>query len=419
MNAEHDLDRALGAWFGAEAAPAPPPEPIERIVETTRHRRPLPSVVAGIGGHWVGSPPTRAGYRLGTRPVPVLAVVALIAILLAGVALLVGGRTPAPPLPVRHTYFNELIAASDLPTPMLRPVLVPLADGRVLIVGNGDDPTTRAYVFDPATGTSVGAGPMVSADSLFASSAVRLADGRVLIVGDVANEIFDPTTMRFADVGPGVTARSGAAAVLLQDGRVLIAGGSTLGDGAALRSAELFDPATSMFSMTGSLVAQTSGPLAMLPDGRAFMASGGIVEVYDPATGTFSATGTIPLGVGSQVQVVTDDGLVVLLGSTGLYDKAAAGTWDPTSRMVFAGRGLPQPVMGATLLDDGRILVTGGSGNSSWSGIYDPRTEMTVEIEATRAYRPTSTRLSDGRVLIVGGLVDRRLKGMPTVQIFQ
>ena len=39
MTAQNDLDRTLSAWFGAEAAPAVPPEPLARSIETTRARR--------------------------------------------------------------------------------------------------------------------------------------------------------------------------------------------------------------------------------------------------------------------------------------------------------------------------------------------------------------------------------------------
>ena len=42
MTAQHDLDRTLGAWFGTEAAPAPPPEPLARILEIDARRRPRP-----------------------------------------------------------------------------------------------------------------------------------------------------------------------------------------------------------------------------------------------------------------------------------------------------------------------------------------------------------------------------------------
>jgi hypothetical protein len=92
--------------------------------------------------------------------------------------------------------------------------------------------------------------------------------------------------------------------------------------------------------------------------------------------------------------------------------------WDPASRTFSISRN-QNPVMGATLLDDGRIYLTGGLSNSSWAGIYDPISGATIPAQAPTAFRPTTTRLSDGRVLIVGGLLNGHLRAVPTVQIFQ
>jgi hypothetical protein len=161
MTAQYDLDRALGAWFGAEAVPAPPAEPLTRVLETTRRRRPRPSVVASIGSHWVD------GWQLklipdettNLRPALVVALVALLVLATAGAALLVGQwlRAPVPPR-IPHVYVNELVQSPDLPAPKALPMLVPLIDGRVLAIGDGGDggdQTTTGVVYDAR-----GDGPM-------------------------------------------------------------------------------------------------------------------------------------------------------------------------------------------------------------------------------------------------------------------
>src|SRR5262245_25463511 len=58
----------------------------------------------------------------------------------------------------------------------------------------------------------------------------------------------------------------------------------------------------------------------------------------------------------------------------------------------------------ATLLRDGKVLVVGGSGDTS-AEIYDPTTKtFTATGDMTTARgRPTATLLDDGKVLIVGG----------------
>ena len=270
MTAQNDLDRALGAWFGAEATPAPAPELLARILETTHARRPRPFLMAGIGSHWVteGSTNGARGGAARLRPALVIALVALLVLALVGGAMFVGSRLLTPPVPVGHVYRNELVGAPNLPTPLARPVLMPLLDGRALAIGNdGGTSATTAYIFEPATGAVLPEGPMTSAGPV--SSAVRLRDGRVLIIGEVSAGIFDPATLMLTHVGPMVAARSGANVALLSDGRVLIAGGTPPGGNPgidpALKSAELFDPDTLTFSPTGPIGTPTGGG-SMLPE---------------------------------------------------------------------------------------------------------------------------------------------------------
>lgn len=424
MTAQNDLDRTLGAWFGEEAATAAPPEPLARAIESTRNIRPRPALAAWIGSAWIGAGSTSGvrGGIAGLRPVLVLALVGLLALALAGGAVLVGSRLIAP-RPIPHSYVNELVTAPDLPTPMSSPTLVTLADGRVLVIGDGGAfrQGIAALIYDPATGASVSAGPMVPPGQ-WAGPAVPLKDGRILILGDGVYQVFDPTTLQFAAVGPVVIPRSGGSAALLLDGRVLIAGGvppgETAGDVPALRSAELFDPVTMTSTPTGSIGTLTGGgPMVTLPDGRVFMATDPAAEIYDPATGTFGAASTTTSGGrGWGHPVVLPDGRVVVAGPTGLYSGGSIAVWDPISS-TFSVSSLPEPLFGATLLDDGRVLLVGlcRVGSAGWTGVYDPANGVTTPTPGTRACRPAATRLPDGRVLIVGGVEP----AVPTVQIFQ
>jgi WD40 repeat protein len=413
MTTQNDLDRTLGAWFHADATTTPPAEPLAVVIESTRNVRPRPALVAWVGSSWIGAAETN-GVRDGIarlRPAFVVALILLLALALAGGALLVGSRLLPPP-PLRHTYLDQLVSAPGLPTPMGAPTLATLLDGRVLVMSNSRLPNT-ALLYDPSTGMSVPAGAMVAPDRQV-GSAVRLRDGRVLVTGDGVSEVFDPTTLQFAPVGPMMTARSFPGLALLPDGRVLVAGGASPAASTDLRSAELFDPDTASFSPTGTM-SFGIGPMGPLPDGRLFVASSPNTEVFDPRSGTFTFAGVIPGGVTAATSL--PDGRVVIVGVTGMQSGGYVGVWDPTRRTygeVWGGSG-SHPLWSATALDDGRVLVSGGR-PAPWAGVLDPATGQMTGVDAPTDGRPASTLLPDGRVLIVGGLATG---AGSSVQIFQ
>ena len=277
-----------------------------------------------------------------------------------------------------------------------------LDDGGVLVTGpewGGAGHLPRiAEVYDPSVGvwTSVGR----FRQQAFHTS-VLLADGAVLIMGGWLEqwnaarvaEIYDPSTVEWFKAGRMGQLRAEHAAVVLQDGRVLVAGGvGGAGEKLALASAELFDPQTDTWSPTGSMARGRSLPTAtLLADGRVLVLGGrdgegnalSSAEVYDPSTHTWS--------------IVAD-----------MAD----------SRMFHT----------ATLLNDGRVLVTGGGAQRAvmleFVDVFDPRVGIreggnilaSVEIfdPATGSWSPaadmsearkahTATLLPDGRVLVAGG----------------
>ena len=155
-------------------------------------------------------------------------------------------------------------ATGPLATPRGAPMAALLADGRVLIAGGsgpsdplsrgapaeGGDALASAEIFDPRTGSFHPTGTMATARR--GGVMLRLASGKVLVAGGLGKgalasaELFDPLADggrgAFSATGGLATARDGAAAALLPDGRALLVGG-TDPTGGALASAELYDSA--------------------------------------------------------------------------------------------------------------------------------------------------------------------------------
>jgi hypothetical protein len=214
----------------------------------------------------------------------------------------------------------------------------------------------------------------------------------------------------FTATGSMATPRTGHSATLLFNGKVLIAGGSPVGFGNGnLASAELYDPSTGAFTQTGSMTTPRAGHRAtLLADGRVLITGGTSFELYDPLTGTFTPAGATNTAFGPFSIVTLADGRVLLTGCAIPCNAAAAELYDPaTGRYATVGT----PGAGgdtATLLVDGRALITGGC-PADYSGtkaqLFDPGTGMFsfTDLMPTGCMNiNTATLLLNGKVLVAG-----------------
>jgi hypothetical protein len=291
-----------------------------------------------------------------------------------------------------------------------------LLDGRVLVIGWAGEPE----LFDPATGQFASAGgPGVGIGQ--GGKAIALLDGTVLLVpsGSIEARIYDPGTGTFRYTGRLSAMRGFPNAIRLQDGQVLVVGGTDFAGGAH-SSAELYSPADGTFRPVGSLnLARVASSATLLPDGRALFAGGTEItspgfgqcvssaELYDPSTETFSITGNM---TAERCSLWWSDAPVLSNGKVLVAGGASADLYDPvTGTFAFAGWMTIQRIAASvTLLSDGRVLVAGGTtqGQALQSAeLYDPSTGgfvRTVDMSVGRLQH-AATRLRDGRILVTGG----------------
>ena len=226
-------------------------------------------------------------------------------------------------------------------------------------------------------------------------SATLLPDGRVLIAGGttVANlltsaELYDPSAGTFTAAGNMISGGSGVG-VLLVGGSVLIAHDLNIYTQSA--AAELYDPVTGAFSGTGNQLVDGHQQASLLADGRVLLAiCCGAEQFYDPASRTFSFTGAMagicPDGF---AMAPLPNGTVLVSGgyceetnvasASAAFSHPATGSFNPTGPMLRR-----RDNHTATLLGDGTVLIAGGQDPATATNNFDPGVLSSAEREGQR-----------------------------------
>jgi N-acetylneuraminic acid mutarotase len=280
------------------------------------------------------------------------------------------------------------------------------------------------------------------ADRGYGPAATLLPNGRVLLTGGTdgtvldfaplaSTEIYDPVADQWSSGASMANPRAYHTVTLLQNGKVLVAGGSVAGGigNSVTANAELYDPSTNRWSQAGNMAnARSNHTATLLRDGKVLVAGGfGAVvagergtasaELYDPSSNTWSSTTSMATARLYHTATLLPNGKVLVAGAYGcsttcsadasaeLYDPSS-NTWSSTTSMTTA-----RDRHTATLLPNGKVLVAGGDSCSTTCSadtraeLYDPSSNAwsSAGNMANARSAHTATLLQNGKVLVAGG----------------
>jgi hypothetical protein len=306
------------------------------------------------------------------------------------------------------------VSNATLPNPLQRPTATLLPTGVVLIAGGVNETTgldsVASYLFtenynvssdethgalSATTGLNISSAASLNT-ARDSHTATLLSTGKVLVTGGYNNgqilnsfELYDPATQVWTEPSAHtISARYRHAATLLLDGTVLVTGGqSTTGSLSALSSAEIYNPVTNTWSAAGTMsTPRVFHTATLLADGTVLI-TGGINDV------------------GATLQSAEIYYPTYYTGSNG-----TPGTFMPLSAQMISARNQHT----ATQLVDGNVLIAGGAATiyQQTSEYYNPTTQSFASVAQsftqtanliTARDRTFAWLLQNGKVLVEGG----------------
>lgn len=256
--------------------------------------------------------------------------------------------------------------------------------------------------------------------TLLPNGLVLIAGGWSLEGRTASTELYDPKTGDFRLAANMLGPRASMTATLLKNGQVLIAGGDSARNTPQF-TAEIYDPDTNEFAPSGELNQGRSAHTAtLLNDGTVLLVGGrpryddsnvlSSAELYDPASGEFALTGEANMPRYKHAAVLLQDGNVLVIGgsdqndwsgqyvSAEIYD-AGLDTFTQIADMNGERFKLANT---ALLLGNGDVLVGGGNRQVE---LFDAQGQRFIACDNIDDdyYFAAATLLQDGRALITGG----------------
>ena len=303
-----------------------------------------------------------------------------------------------------------------------------LPTGKVMFFGEFDEGLSPPQLWDPDTGTLSN---LPLADyNIFCAGHSYLADGRLLVTGGHEEShvgypyvsIFNPFTLTWSRTQNMNDNRWYPTNTTLQNGDVVVLSGETHAAGTSNELPQVWQASTGLWrNLSTALQDLPYYPRMFLaPNGKLFFAGPwrGSRWLDPEGTGTWfegPRSGYNGRAYGSAVMYGTK---VLIIGGgsppTATVEEIDLASPTPTW-LARAPMAWPRRQLNATLLPDGKVLVTGGSGGADFDDeslpvkvpeLYDPDTNTWTKLAPAvdyRGYHSTTLLLPDGRVLTGGG----------------
>lgn len=354
---------------------------------------------------------------------------------------------------------NEWAAAAPLLMSLRSQAAATLGNGDVLVVGTAFDEylntITRTMLWQHDEQQWKPAGILkpdmlgdVHADTRYLIK--PLSDGSALIFDQSLIFRWVPYANNDGEYVPTYDRRA-FSTVILNDGRILVAGGR-MADGVASDLAEIYDPSSNRFYLTGRMnqPRMTGMPFhsslssVVTNDGRVVIAGGWVKSIYgkreaienyaeawDPKTGQWNINRDLKFNAQEKVYLgKLNDGRVLFFASNELSDEPVqagyrALVWNPLTNSVTSipVNVTPRTRAAIAILKDGRVLIAGGQSSGSspnpTAEIWDSKSG---EIQSTPfpgkwdSTSPQTLVLRNGNVLLVSAAMPHPLRYSSTTQ---
>ncbi len=245
-------------------------------------------------------------------------------------------------------------------------------------------PPSQQYfsVYSVARGSWSPRTPIPAQDLFAGPNAVGINPAITLRNGDLlfGSDLFRAATDQFVPVGsPGFSNCAESVAVLMRDGRVLLAGGGHFVEHAQVTTCgppttqtATYNPATNTWTPAAPIrVAVFDAAATVLPNGDVFVAGGRTAhgstrdtQIYKPAANRWVLGPRLPAPLSGAAAVTLHDGRVLIVGGVarGLAPQRAAFFFSSASQTITAAPPMlePQAYFATATTTGGQIMIAGG-----------------------------------------------------------